>query len=118
MKISLKLLATSRTKLPEGTQGNNCVLEIPYNRRNDHILDLFEIPNNSSSVVLLNGNSKEKANHETEDVMYACSERGQMVLPCGPNSIRFSPSLNITQQDADAAVEIFSDALFDVERKL
>jgi len=54
-KISVKLLATYRTKLPEGTQGNSCVLEIPHNSRIDHVLELFEIPNDSSSVVLLNG---------------------------------------------------------------
>jgi 4-aminobutyrate aminotransferase-like enzyme len=51
-------------------------------------------------------------------VMLACFERGLMVLPCGPNSIRFSPPLNITIEQAETAVEIFSEALFDVESKL
>jgi len=62
--------------------------------------------------------TKEKAKIETKDVVYGCFERGLMVLPCGTNSIRFSPPLNITQQDADIAVEIFSDALINVEKKL
>ncbi|HKJ28446.1 MAG TPA: acetyl ornithine aminotransferase family protein, partial [Anaerolineales bacterium] len=62
--------------------------------------------------------TKEKAKHETEEVMMACFERGLMVLPCGPNSIRFSPPLNITQQDADTALNIFTEALADVEKKL
>lgn len=62
--------------------------------------------------------TKERAKHETDAVMLACFERGLMVLPCGPNSIRFSPPLNITQKDADTAVEIFAKALSDVESKL
>ena len=62
--------------------------------------------------------TKERAKYETDEVMNACFERGLMVLPCGPNSIRFSPPLNITQQEADTAVEIFAESLFDVEKKL
>lgn len=71
-----------------------------------------------SVEMVLDKDSKEKAKYETEEVMNACFERGLMVLPCGPNSIRFSPPLNITQQEADTAVEIFAEALFDVEKKL
>jgi 4-aminobutyrate aminotransferase len=62
--------------------------------------------------------TKEKAKHETEEVMLECFKRGLMVLPCGPNSIRFSPPLIITQKDADTAVEIFAEALHEVESKL
>lgn len=61
--------------------------------------------------------TKEKAKKETEEVMVACFERGLMVLPCGPNSIRFSPPLNISQQEADTALNIFAEALADVESK-
>jgi len=62
--------------------------------------------------------TKVKAKKETEEVMLECFQRGLMVLPCGPNSIRFSPPLNITQQDADTALEIFAEALAVVEKKL
>jgi 4-aminobutyrate aminotransferase len=62
--------------------------------------------------------TKVKAKKEVEDVVYACFERGLMLLPCGPNSVRFSPPLNITQQEADTAVDIFAEALFDIESKL
>ncbi|MEJ2511221.1 MAG: acetyl ornithine aminotransferase family protein [Anaerolineales bacterium] len=62
--------------------------------------------------------TKTRAKKETEKVMLACFERGLMVLPCGPNSIRFSPPLNITIEQAETAVEIFSEALFVVESKL
>ena len=61
--------------------------------------------------------TKEKAKHEADEVMKACFERGLMVLPCGPNNIRFSPPLILTQQEAETAVEIFAEALFDVEKK-
>jgi 4-aminobutyrate aminotransferase len=62
--------------------------------------------------------TKEKAKHETEEIMLECFKRGLMVLPCGPNSIRFSPPLIITQKEADIAVEIFAEALHEVESKL
>lgn len=62
--------------------------------------------------------TKARAKKETEKVMAACFERGLMVLPCGPNSIRFSPPLNITQEQADTAVQIFAEALFAVENNL
>jgi 4-aminobutyrate aminotransferase len=63
-------------------------------------------------------NTKERAKKETGDVMAACFERGLMVLPCGPNGIRFSPPLNITEKEAETAAEIFAEALFSVEAKL
>ncbi len=62
--------------------------------------------------------TKERAKKEANQVIQACFERGLMVLPCGPNGIRFSPPLNITIQEAEAAVQIFAEALFDVESKM
>ena len=62
--------------------------------------------------------TKVKAKKETEEVMLECFKRGLMVLPCGPNSIRFSPPLNITEEQAETALEIFAEALFEVESKL
>lgn len=62
--------------------------------------------------------TKEKAKQETDEIMLASFKRGLMLLPCGPNAIRFSPPLNITQHEADTAVEIFAEALFEVEKKI
>jgi 4-aminobutyrate aminotransferase len=62
--------------------------------------------------------TKERAKAETDAVMLACFKRGLMVLPCGPNSIRFSPPLILTQQQADTAVKVFAEALHDVEKTL
>lgn len=60
--------------------------------------------------------TKEMAKEETDRVMVECFERGLLVLPCGPCSIRFSPPLIITEAQADAAFEIFAEALLAVER--
>jgi 4-aminobutyrate aminotransferase len=62
--------------------------------------------------------TKERAKKEAEKVISACFERGLMLLPCGPNSIRFSPPLNISEAQAETALEIFAEALFDVESAL
>jgi 4-aminobutyrate aminotransferase len=59
--------------------------------------------------------TKIKAKKEAEEVTVACFKRGLIVLPCGPNSIRFSPPLVITEAEADTAFEIFADALAEVE---
>ena len=59
MKISVKLLTTYRKNLPEGTKGNTCTLEVPESTRVAEILARFEIPDDASSVVLVNGHSSE-----------------------------------------------------------
>lgn len=55
MKISLKLLSTYRTKLPEGTKGNTCTVDIPDDFLVDDLLNMFDIPAGLASVVLING---------------------------------------------------------------
>lgn len=59
--------------------------------------------------------TKEMAQAETDLVVRECFKRGLLVLPCGPNSIRFSPPLTITETQADTAFEIFAEALLAVE---
>ena len=63
--------------------------------------------------------TKAKARQETKEVTLTCFKRGLMVLPCGPNSIRFSPPLTITEAgaEADTAFAIFADALAEVETR-
>ncbi len=61
--------------------------------------------------------SKVKAKHETEEVMLEAFKRGLMFLPCGPNSMRFSPPLTITTKEADKAFSVFAEALEVVEKK-
>ncbi len=59
--------------------------------------------------------SKARARQETEQVIQACFRRGLLLLPCGPSTIRFSPPLIITQEQAERALSIFADALAEVE---
>jgi 4-aminobutyrate aminotransferase len=44
-------------------------------------------------------------------VEYACYERGLIILGCGTNSIRWSPPLVLTKENADVALEIFDAAI-------
>ncbi|MGB2965319.1 MAG: MoaD/ThiS family protein [Anaerolineales bacterium] len=55
MQISVKLLASYRKKLPEGTKGSTCYLEIPAQIAVRHVVEQFDILCDESSVVLLNG---------------------------------------------------------------
>lgn len=59
MKVSIKLLTTYRKKLPEGSEGNTCAMEFPDETSVADVLAYFEIPFDSSSVVLVNGQSPE-----------------------------------------------------------
>jgi 4-aminobutyrate aminotransferase len=61
--------------------------------------------------------TKEMAKGETDQVMWECFKRGLLVLPCGPSSMRFSPPLIITQEQAEVAFGIFAEAVATVERK-
>jgi 4-aminobutyrate aminotransferase len=60
--------------------------------------------------------TKEMAKSETEQVVQACFRRGLLLLACGPNGVRFSPPLVITEAQADRAFEIFVEALAEVEK--
>jgi 4-aminobutyrate aminotransferase len=62
-----------------------------------------------------NKRSKVRAKEDTDRVMRECFKRGLLLLPCGPNSIRFSPPLTITESEADTAFGIFAQALAEVE---
>ena len=59
--------------------------------------------------------TKERATDERNAVVTAAFGRGLLVLGAGKNSIRFSPPLVLTREQADIAVEIFDEALTEVE---
>jgi 4-aminobutyrate aminotransferase len=61
--------------------------------------------------------TKEMAKQETDQVVLECFRRGLLLLACGPNGVRFSPPLIITEAQADRAFEIFAEALTEVEKK-
>jgi 4-aminobutyrate aminotransferase len=61
--------------------------------------------------------TKERATTERDAVVEAAFRRGLLLLGAGKNSIRFSPSLVLTQAQADIALTIFDQALGDVAKK-
>jgi len=44
-------------------------------------------------------------------VVQMCFERGLLVLGAGPNTIRISPPLILTREQADCAVDILAECL-------
>jgi len=59
--------------------------------------------------------TKERAVDERDAVVNLAFSRGLLVLGAGKNSIRFSPPLVLTKEQADIAVGIFDEALGEVE---
>jgi 4-aminobutyrate aminotransferase len=61
--------------------------------------------------------TKERATTERDALVAAAFTRGLLVLGAGKNSIRFSPPLVLTRDEADTAIAIFDEALSEVEQK-
>jgi 4-aminobutyrate aminotransferase len=55
--------------------------------------------------------TKERATDERNAVVTAAFTRGLLILGAGKNSVRFSPPLVLTKEQADIAVRIFGEAL-------
>jgi 4-aminobutyrate aminotransferase len=62
--------------------------------------------------------TKERATTERDAVIEAAFRRGLLVLGAGRNTIRFSPPLVLTIEEADTALRLFDEALTDVERAI
>src|SRR2546422_11412064 len=60
--------------------------------------------------------TKERAIDERNAVVLGAFSRGLLILGAGKNSIRFSPPLILTREQADIAVKIFDEALTEVEK--
>ena len=61
--------------------------------------------------------TKKRATDERDAVVVAAFNRGLLVLGAGKNSIRFLAPLVLTKEQADAAAQIFDEALTDVEKR-
>jgi len=55
--------------------------------------------------------SRNKAHDLRDQIVDACFEKGLLLLGCGDNTIRFSPSLIIDSQDVETAVSILEEVL-------
>ncbi len=72
MKVSLKLIATYRKLLPEGTVGNTLTLDLPEGTNVVEALAPLGVPLDRESVILLNGHVPELEQQLHEgDVIYA-----------------------------------------------
>ena len=71
MKITVKLIATYRQHLPEGTVGNSCILDVPEGHTVKDVLEKFDIPMDKSTVVLVNGHVPEYERVLLEDDVVA-----------------------------------------------
>jgi 4-aminobutyrate aminotransferase len=60
--------------------------------------------------------TKERATDERNDVVTEAFNHGLLILGAGRNSVRFSPPLVLTRDQADTAVRIFDEALTKVEQ--
>jgi 4-aminobutyrate aminotransferase len=61
-----------------------------------------------------NRHTKERAISERDAVVTAAFQRGLLVLPAGQNTIRLSPPLIITRDQAQTAVSILDDTLAEI----
>jgi 4-aminobutyrate aminotransferase len=59
--------------------------------------------------------TKERATRERDALVLAAFRRGLLVLGAGSNSVRFSPPLVLTSDQAATAVRLFDEALSEVE---
>jgi 4-aminobutyrate aminotransferase len=61
--------------------------------------------------------TKEHATELRNDLVQECYRRGLLTLGCGKSSLRFSPPLLITRDQADEAMEVFESALTACEQR-
>src|SRR5215217_6436834 len=55
--------------------------------------------------------SLEPAPELRDKIEYACYERGLMILGCGTSAIRWSPSLILSKENVDVALQIFDEVI-------
>jgi len=61
---------------------------------------------------------KTKAKEESNAFVIEAFKRGLLLLPCGENSVRLSPSLIVNQDQCDVMLDIWEEALKAVERQV
>ena len=61
--------------------------------------------------------TKERAGRERDAVVAASFARGLLLLGAGQNTIRFSPPLVLTRDQAEIAVRLFDEALTEVSSR-
>jgi 4-aminobutyrate aminotransferase len=55
--------------------------------------------------------SKEYANPERDRIVELAFERGMLFLGCGPSTVRISPALVVSRDEADAAIDVLEECV-------
>jgi 4-aminobutyrate aminotransferase len=61
--------------------------------------------------------TREQAPELRNEVIQRAFQKGLLILGCGPNTARFMPALNISQEIVDEGLAIFEEALTEVEKE-
>jgi 4-aminobutyrate aminotransferase len=61
---------------------------------------------------------KTKAKDESNALVLEAFKRGLLLLPCGENCVRLSPSLIVTQDQCDVMLDIWEESLEAVEKQM
>ncbi len=61
---------------------------------------------------------KTKAKDESNEFVLEAFKRGLLLLPCGENSVRLSPSLCVTRDQCDVMLDIWEELVTDVEKHM
>ncbi len=67
--------------------------------------------------MVMDRETKERARKERGAIVDTCFRKGLLMLGCGDCSVRFCPPLVITKPQAERALELFEEALSEVEKK-
>jgi len=60
--------------------------------------------------------TKEPGNAERDRIVEVAFERGVLFLGCGPNTVRISPPLVVTKDEADVAIDVLEESIDIVEK--
>jgi 4-aminobutyrate aminotransferase len=60
--------------------------------------------------------TKEYAHDERDRIVELAFERGILFLGCGPSTVRISPPLVVTKDEADAAIDVLDECISIVEK--
>ena len=61
--------------------------------------------------------SKERAVALRDEIIQKAFRRGLLLIPCGANTIRLTPPLNISRELVDEGLQIFDDAIAATEKE-
>ncbi|HEY9093712.1 MAG TPA: acetyl ornithine aminotransferase family protein [Candidatus Cryosericum sp.] len=61
---------------------------------------------------------KTKAKEESNQLVLEAFKRGLLLLPCGENCVRLSPSLTVTRDQCDVMLDVWEESLTAVEQQL